>query len=149
MITYIQANIIAEEEIEGSLQHGKKIKRERRKVEAELEENDRNYELRWEQFIKESGEAAERAERRLEVLGGAIDRHSKNNDSRRLQRSELWQKKAIASGKKLLEQAKTKEESFEEVGITGDTDTTFLDQLLEQQRTLIAFERSNRNNRNP
>ena len=52
-------------------------------------------------------------------------------------------------GKKLLEQAKTKEESFEEVGITGDTDTTFLDQLLEQQRTLIAFERSNRNNRNP
>ena len=105
-IDKIQTDIAAEEEEEGSPRHEKKIKRERRKIEAELEKTERNYELRWEEFRKDSLAATVRAAHRLEVLEDAIDRHGKNNDTTRLLRSELWQKKAIASSKTLVDQVK-------------------------------------------
>ena len=69
----------------------------------------------------------------------AISRHGKSNDLKRLQRSKLWRKKAIATGKTLVAQIEAKEESFEEAGITEITDSTLLNALLEQQRRLIAY----------
>ena len=132
---------IAEEEEVGSPQYEKKIRRERRKIEAELDTTERNYELRWEEFSRDSLAAKERAIQRLAVLGSARARHKTNNDDMRLQRSKLWEKKAIESGNTLAVQNKVKEESFENVGITELTDTTILDELLEQQRRLIELER--------
>ena len=72
---------------------------------------------------------------------------SRNNDVKRLQRSKLWRKKTIATGKAIAVQVKAKEESFGEAGITETTDSTFLATLLEQQQRLIEYERLRRSAR--
>ena len=79
-IEQIQADNTAKEDEIGSPQHVKKIKRERRMIEAELEKNERNYELRWEEFRKDSLEATARAVRRLDVLDDAIVNHGENRN---------------------------------------------------------------------
>jgi hypothetical protein len=119
-----------------------KITREKRMVVEELEKTERNYELRWDEFKKDSLAAKARASRRLEVLGEAIERHEKNNDALRLQRAQLWKKKATISRNTLAHQVKAKEESFENLGITEETMDPWLREMRdEQQRLLIEFDR--------
>ena len=91
--------------------------------EAEVDSIKRINELRWVQFKADKIAAEEREAQRLKVLVNAISRHGRSNDVKRLQRSKLWMKKTIATGKALAVQFKAKEESFEEAGITETTDS--------------------------